>query len=91
MQLVDSKLYIANLPALRIAHRSVPAERNRNLLSRLRAASASTRLLTLMLAALIAAASPVLLATIRSSVALALQILLQVGHFGFIAFQIFGR
>jgi hypothetical protein len=45
----------------------------------------------MMLAAFVVAASPALLGTIRSAVALALQILLEVGHFGFIAFQIFGR
>ncbi|MBV9884997.1 MAG: hypothetical protein JO119_00465 [Acidobacteria bacterium] len=89
MQLVDSKLYIANLPALQVVQRR--AASNLNLISRLKAASASTRLLALMLAALLVAASPALLGTIRSAVALALQILLQVGHFGFIAFQIFGR
>ena len=91
MQLVDSKLYIANLPALKVACRRGTAEHNRNLISRLRATSPSERLLSLMLAALVVAASPALLATVRSAVTLALQILLQAGHFGFIAFQIFGR
>jgi len=91
MQLVDSKLYIENLAALRIAHRSATAERHRNLTAQLKSASASARLLAMMLAAFVVAASPALLGTIRSAVTLALQILLEVGHFGFIAFQIFGR
>ena len=91
MQLVDSKLYIANLPTLKVAQRREAAEHSRNLISRLRATNASTRLLSLLLAALVVAASPALLATVRSAVALALQILVEAGHFGFIAFQIFGR
>ena len=61
------------------------------MLSRLRATSASERLLALMLAALVIAASPALLSTVQSAVSLALQILLEAVHFGLIAFQIFGR
>ena len=91
MQLVDSKLYIANLPALQIAQRRASAGSRRNLIAQLKSAGASARLLALMLAAFVVAASPVLLGTIRSAVTLALQILLEAGHFGFIAFQIFGR
>jgi hypothetical protein len=91
MQLVDSKLYLANLPAPQIAPRRATAERSRNLTSRLQSTSASTRLLSLMLAALVVAASPALLGTIRSAATLALQILSEAGQFGFIAFQIFGR
>ena len=62
-----------------------------NLISRLARTSASERLLALLLAAFVVTASPVLLATVTSTVSLSLQILLQVGHAGFIAFQIFGR
>ena len=104
MQLVDSKLYIANAPAFgsdrqRFALGDLGSRfgsaRSRtgrgNLISRLKRSSASERLLALMLAAFVAAASPVLLETVRSTVSLSLQILLQVGHAGFIAFQIFGR
>jgi hypothetical protein len=91
MQLVDSKLYVANFPTLRIARRSAGLGQSRGLISRLQGTSASARLLVMMLAAFVVAASPALLGTIRSAVALALQILLEVGHFGFIAFQIFGR
>jgi hypothetical protein len=66
--------------------------RNRsNLISRLASTSASERLLALLLAAFVLTASPALLATVTSTVSLSLRILLQVGHAGFIAFQIFGR
>jgi hypothetical protein len=91
MQFVESKLYIANLRDAAVPSGRAAAEQNRNLVSQLRATSASTRLLSLLLAALVVAASPVLLVTVRSAVALTLQILLQAGHFGFIAFQIFSR
>jgi hypothetical protein len=103
MQLVDSKLYIANAPALGfdrqrrvLGDESSPfgganARTRGNLISRLKRSSASERLLALMLAAFVAAASPALLETVRSTVSLSLQILLQVGHAGLIAFQIFGR
>jgi len=115
MQLVDRKLYGANIPALRADRRHIAAgdrfarrcaggdgfSQRRSgvirfgneggILSRLRATSASERLLALMLAALVIAASPALLSTVQSAVSLALQILLEAGHFGLIAFQIFGR
>jgi hypothetical protein len=106
MQLVDSKLYIANAQTLDVRSLGVPtfgAERRHlaggrrgvqphgNLISLLKATSASARLLALMVAALILAAGPALLSTIRSTVSLSLQILLQVGHFGSIALEIFGR
>jgi hypothetical protein len=44
-----------------------------------------------MLAAFVLAASPALVATLRSTVSLSFQILLQAGHVGLVAFQIFGR
>jgi hypothetical protein len=91
MQLVDSKLYISKLPALQIAHRRLRSGHDRNLVSRIKGTSAGERLLALMLASLVIVASPVLLDTVRSAVARALQILLEVVHVGFIAFQIFGR
>src|SRR5579862_2777744 len=103
MQLVDSKLYVTNLTALgaqrrRLASRGTDlrfggahGDASAALLSWLKATSASARLLAMMLAAFVVAASPALLGTIRSALTLALQILLEVGHFGFIAFQIFGR
>jgi hypothetical protein len=115
MQLVDSKLYIANAPTLDVRSLGVPTfdvpfdvpmsgvecrhlaggrrgvQPHGNLISLLKATSASARLLALMVAALILAASPALLSTIRSTVSLSLQILLQVGHFGSIALEIFGR
>jgi hypothetical protein len=103
MQLVDRKLYIANVSAFGSApqQRAVRARDSRNggvncehcraLIAWLRGTSASERLLGLMLAGFVFAASPALIATVRSTVSLSLQILLQVGHAGFIAFQIFGR
>ena len=111
MQLVDSKLHIANTPALDVRSLGVPTfdvpmsgvecrhlaggrrgvQPHGNLISLLKATSASARLLALMVAALILAAGPALLSTIRSTVSLSLQILLQVGHFGSIALEIFGR
>jgi hypothetical protein len=104
MQLVDGKLYIANAPvfgsdrqrfALGDADSRFGSASSRtgraDLVSRLKRSSASERLLALMLAAFVAAASPALLETVRSTVSLSLQILLQVGHAGFVAFQIFGR
>jgi hypothetical protein len=53
--------------------------------------SASDRLLAMVLVAFVVTASPALLETVRSTVSLSLQILLQAGHAGLIAFQIFGR
>lgn len=96
MQLVDSKLYIANMPPFHGEPRlrTFNGGRGRtscNLISRCRQTSAAERLLALMVAAFVIAASPALLATVRSVVSIALQILVQIGHFGFIAFQIFGR
>jgi hypothetical protein len=111
MQLVDSKLYIANMPALDAqtlgaqsfdvptlgaSRRQASGSRrdartHGNLISLLKATSASARLLALMVAALIVVATPALLATIGSTVSLSFQILLQAGHFGLIAFQIFAR
>jgi hypothetical protein len=103
MQLVDSKLYIANATTFGSAPRrhgvgnggsqigGVNCHRRRVLMAWLRGTSASERLLGMMLAGFIVAASPALVATVRSTVALSLQILSQVGHAGFIAFQIFGR
>ena len=116
MQLVDSKLYIANassldtatlgvralgVPALGVP--TIGAERRHlaggrrdgrphgNLISLLKRTSSSERLLALMVTALVVVASPALLATVRSTVSLSLQILLQAGHFGLIALEIFGR
>jgi hypothetical protein len=45
----------------------------------------------MLLAAFVVTASPALLATVRSAVSLSFQILLEAGHAGLIAFQIFGR
>ena len=123
MQLVDNKLYSANLPRFHAvgdadaigelferhyegADRNFARRRSgggdtlsgraRNwngarLVSRLAGSSASERLLALMLAAFVVTASPALLTTVRATVSLSLQILLQAGHFGLVAFQIFGR
>jgi hypothetical protein len=109
MQLVDSKLYIANVPSVSVTRREpfatrcdhlsparaqhcrAPRPHYRNFISVFRGTSASARLLTLMVAALAVTASPALLATIRSTISLSLQILLQAGHLGLVAFQIFGR
>jgi hypothetical protein len=89
MQLVDSKLHIVNIPTARGERQLYPSASA--FISRLKATSASRRVLVLLLAALVVTASPALLATIRSTVLLSLEILLQAGHAGFIAFQIFGR
>jgi hypothetical protein len=62
-----------------------------NFIPWLKATSASERLLALLLAAFVLTASPALIATVRSVATLSFQILLQAGHVGFIAFQIFGR
>jgi hypothetical protein len=62
-----------------------------NLMADLRKIGAAERLLALMLAAFVVTASPAILATVRTTVAIALQIFVQVGHLGFTAFQIFGR
>jgi hypothetical protein len=96
MQLVDSKLYIANMPTdeaaiRRIAGRRAIAGQNGRLLSQLKRTTTSERLLALLLVGLLVAASPTLLNTVRSVVSVALQILLEAGHAGLIAFQIFGR
>ncbi|HEY4905866.1 MAG TPA: hypothetical protein VIH74_00325 [Candidatus Acidoferrum sp.] len=104
MQFVDGKLYGANMVAFRstgigaMSERSSDAARRgrrpndcANFIPWLKTTSAAERLLALMLAAFVVTASPALMATIRSTVSLSLQILLQVGHAGFIAFQIFGR
>jgi hypothetical protein len=96
MQLVDGKLYIENVPAPQIASRSrtittVRGRKSCNLIPWLKATSATERLLVLMLAAFVLAASPALVATVRSTVSLSFQILLQAGHVGLVAFQIFGR
>jgi hypothetical protein len=96
MQLVDSKLYIANMPTdeaaiRRIAGRRAIAGQNGRLLSQLKRTTASERLLALLLVGLLVAASPALLNAVRSVVSVALQILLEAGHAGLIAFQIFGR
>ncbi len=113
MQLVDSKLYIANVRR-RSTHRTrgwvlsanlaIALQRRQPLvctcrretfatalISLAQATSASERLLALVLAAFVVTASPALVATVRSTVSLSLQILLQAGHVGLIAFQIFGR
>lgn len=100
MQLVDSKLYIANMqgldvPTLGVARQPLVGGRRAirshgNLISLLKGTSASARLLALMVAASIVVASPALLATVRSTVSLSFQILLQAGHFGYIALEIFG-
>ena len=91
MQLVDSKLYIANMPSLQAPRDASATSQSGSFVSRIKATSASARLLVLMLAALVVAASPALIATVRSTVAVAFQIFVQAGHFGLIAFQIFGR
>ena len=91
MQLVDSKLYIANLGTLPVARKGATEKPGAGFVSRLKRTSASERLLAILLAALLVAASPALFSTVRSAVSLALQILLEAGHFGLIAFQIFGR
>jgi hypothetical protein len=109
MQLIDSKLYNANMPAFRAAggpsvidaltergYQGVGRRYGRcragdGLTSRLKGTRAAERVLALLLGAFILTASPALLATVRSAVSLALQILLQAGHFGLIAFQILGR
>ncbi len=96
MQLVDSKLYIANTPTDeagggRILGRRAIAGQNGRLLSQLKRTTTSERLLALLLVGLLVAASPTLLNTVRSVVSVALQILLEAGHAGLIAFQIFGR
>jgi hypothetical protein len=97
MQLVDSKLYIANMAALGVSrasgnsHRAHRSGRLGYIFSRIAATSASQRLLALLLTALLVAASPALLNTVLSAVSLTVQILLEAGHAGLIAFQIFGR
>ena len=91
MQLVDSKLYIANLGTLPVARKRATAQRTADFFPRLKSFTASERLLALLLSAILLTTSPALLSTIRSAVSLGLQILLEAGHFGLIAFQIFGR
>jgi hypothetical protein len=85
MQLVDSKLHIANMPIL-------PAsQRNARTHARLNITRPSQRILALLLAGLIVAVSPSLLSTVLSVISLALQILWEAGHAGYIASQVFGR
>jgi hypothetical protein len=122
MQLVDSKLYGANVAAFgssdieatadgrwaahleqsyddaterqQLSVRSIGRRKVRNgdgLIACVKASSASERVLALLLAAFVLTASPALLATVRSTVSLSFQILLQAGHVGLIAFRIFGR
>jgi hypothetical protein len=95
MQLVDSNidngLFIANRSSDRTAARHATSGPIGSSLSRLKATSASGRMLALLIAGLLVAASPVLLNTVFSVVSLSFQILLQAGHAGLIAFQIFGR
>jgi hypothetical protein len=104
MQPVDSKLYIANASAFGSDRRrfagadagsrfgSAGSRSGRgNIIFRLKGSSASERLLALLLTTFVVTASPALLETIRATVSVSLQILLQVGHAGFIAFQIFGK
>ncbi|HXM14094.1 MAG TPA: hypothetical protein VN933_02555 [Candidatus Eremiobacteraceae bacterium] len=90
MQLVDSKLYVANATRFGTERQHLAAGCG-NLISRLKRTSASDRLLAMVLVAFVVTASPALLETVRSTVSLSLQILLQAGHAGLIAFQIFGR
>jgi hypothetical protein len=88
---IDSRLYIANTSTDRAAaHREAVGRIGRSI-SWLRGTSASGRLLALLIAGLLVAASPALLNTVFSVVSLALRILLEAGHAGLIAFQIFGR
>jgi hypothetical protein len=102
MQHVDSELYVANVTAFSAAPRrhavggrdsrsGANGHRYRGLISALGGTSASERLLALLLAAFVVTVSPALVATVRSTVSLSFQILLQAGHAGLIAFQIFGR
>ena len=86
---MDSKLYIANRTTHRAGARRAP--RHGGFISRLKETTASERLLALLLSGLLVAASPALLNTVRSVVSVASQILLEAGHAGLIAFQIFGR
>jgi hypothetical protein len=121
MQLVDSKLYSANVAPFGSSDIEAAADgcwganleqgcdaterqplslhsvRRRNIrnghgrIAWLRATTASERVLALLLAAFFVTASPALVATVRSTVSLSFQILLQAGHVGLVAFQIFGR
>ena len=103
MQLVDGKLYSTNMTGLHPTGAGATAKQrygssgrgngrnDQGIISRLKGTSASERLLALLLAAFVVIASPAMLATVRSTVSLSLQILLQAGHAGLIAFQIFGR
>lgn len=88
---MDSVLFIANKSTDHIAGRRSTAGRCDGFISRLKATNASERLLALTLVGLLVAASPVLLDTVRSVVSLALQIFIEAGRAGLIAFQIFGR
>jgi hypothetical protein len=85
MQLVDNKLYIAKMPLLRANKQDAPPN------ARLSLTNPSQRLLALLLAGLIVAVSPALLNTVLSVISVALQILWEAGHAGYVAFQIFGR
>jgi hypothetical protein len=88
---MDSVLFITNKSAHQIAGRRTDGDRKASLISCLKGTSASGRLLALLIAGLLVAASPELLNTLRSAVSLSFQILLEAGHAGLIAFQIFGR
>jgi hypothetical protein len=88
---IDSRLYIANRPSDRAAAGRATAGWVVRPMFWLKGTSASGRLLALLIAGLLVAASPALLNTVFSVVSLSFQILLQAGHAGLIAFQIFGR
>ena len=98
MQLAETKPYIAGTPQFPIVRqlRVIGGGRSRkgcsfDFMSQLKATTATERLIVLMLATLVLSASPALIATVRSTVAFGFQILVQIGHLGFTAFQIFGR
>src|SRR5262249_43945270 len=82
MQLVDSKLYSANMPRFHaggdadVVGELTERREGTRLLSRLAGSRASERLLAVMLTAFVVTASPAMLATVRSTVSLSFQILL---------------
>jgi hypothetical protein len=88
---MDSVLFIANKSMRQIPGRRTAGDRKAGLVSQIKGTSASGRLFALLIAGLLVSASPALLNAVRSVVSLALQILLEAGHAGLIAFQIFGR
>lgn len=88
---IDSVLYIAHRSSPRNAAGRATSGRIGCSISRLKGASASGRLLALLIAGLLVAASPALLYTVFSAVSLSFRILLEAGRAGLIAFQIFGR